>query len=182
MAVPSVAPSQNSKPDLSGVWLPEARAGASQAANDPDANCTLSGVPRIDFGPKPFKILQSPDDVVILYEAYTTFRQIFTDGRPLPDDPQPSWMGYSVGKWEGDTLVVESVGFNDKTWLDSAGTRHSESLHVTERFRRAGRDRLEITITAEDPKTFSHAMTYTEHARLAPKTELQENICLEDRK
>src|SRR5271154_4646174 len=100
--VPGALPAQNGKHDLSGVWTPEARPAASHPNNDPDADCTLSGVPRIDLGPKPFKILQSADEVVILYEAFTTFRQVFTDGRPLPADPQPAWMGYSIGKWDGD--------------------------------------------------------------------------------
>jgi len=168
--------------DLSGVWLPEARPGVSHSNDDPDANCTLSGVPRIDLGPKPFKILQSSDEVVILYEAFTTFRQVFTDGRALPRDPQPAWMGYSVGKWEGDTLVVETIGFNDITWLDNAGTRHSESLHVTERFHRRDLKHLDIQITVDDPKALQHPITYTEHADLAQGTELHEFICLEGRK
>jgi hypothetical protein len=155
---------------------------AAQGKRDPDANCTLSGVPRLDLGPKPFKILQSPDEVVILYQAFTTFRQVFTDGRALPKEPQPSWLGYSVGKWDGDTLVVDSVGFNDTTWLDNAGTPHSESLHVTERFRRRDKEHLEIQITIEDPKTFRKPFTVTQHARLAPAIELTEHICLENRK
>jgi hypothetical protein len=173
---------QNGKPDLSGVWSPETRSEAGHPSNDPDANCTLSGVPRIDLGPKPFKILQSPDEVVILYEAYTTFRQVFTDGRPLPQDQQPSWMGYSVGKWEGDTLVVETTGFNDKTWLDNAVTRHSEALRMIERFHRRDAGHLDIQITLNDPKTLQRPQTYTEHARLVTGAELHEFICLENRK
>jgi hypothetical protein len=179
---PGALLAQNSNPDLSGVWAPETHPGASHGNNDPDTNCTLSGVPRIDLGPKPFKILQSADEVVILYEAFTTFRQVFLDGRPLPEDPQPSWMGYSVGRWDGDTLVVETTGFNDKTWLDNAGTRHSEALHVTERFRRRDKAHLDIQVTAEDPKTFRRPITFTEHAQLAPHAELHEFICLENRK
>jgi hypothetical protein len=186
---------QGRKPDLSGVWEPEglqsmhASAGAlllhpegSKGKQDPDANCTLSGVPRLDLGPKPFKILQSPEEVVILYQAFTTFRQVFTDGRPLPENPQPTWLGYSVGKWDGDTLVVETAGFNDTTWLDNAGTRHSESLHVTERFHRRDGGHLDIQITIDDPKTFRHPFTVTQHARLAPASELTEFICLENNK
>jgi hypothetical protein len=192
---PPVALAQGHKPDLSGVWEPEglqsmhAAAGplllhpeAAKSKQDPDANCTLSGVPRLDLGPKPFKILQSPDEIVILYQAFTTFRQVFTDGRPLPSDPQPSWLGYSVGKWQGDTLVVDTVGFNDTTWLDNAGTPHSESLHVTERFRRPDKEHLDIQITIDDPKTFRKPFTVTQHARLAPAIELTEFICLENRK
>jgi hypothetical protein len=191
----SGAPRTVAAPDLSGVWQPEGSPSmesrakglfldpkAAQGRPDPDANCTLSGVPRLDLGPKPFKILQSPDEVVILYQAFTTFRQVFTDGRPLPQDPQSSWLGYSVGKWDGDALVVETVGFNDTTWLDNAGTPHSESLHVTERFHRRDAGHLDIQITIEDPKTFRRPFTVTEHARLAPSIELTEFICLENRK
>ena len=190
----SLAPYVIAAPDLSGVWEPEglqsmhAAAGAlllhpqSAKGPDPDANCTLSGVPRLDLGPKPFKILQSPDEVVILYQAFTTYRQVFTDGRLLPEDPQPSWLGYSVGKWDGDTLVVDTIGFNDITWLDNAGTGHSDSLHVTERLRRRDKEHLDIQITIDDPKTFSHPFTVTQHARLAPAIELTESICLENRK
>jgi hypothetical protein len=194
----SLAPivlAQGRKPDLSGVWEPEGSPSmqsqakallldpkAAQGKPDPDANCTLSGVPRIDLGPKPFKILQSPDEVVFLYQAYTAFRQVFTDGRPLPGDLQPAWLGYSVGKWDGDTLVVDTAGFNDITWLDNAGTPHSESLHVTERFHRRDAAHLDIQITIDDPKTFRHSFTVTEHARLAPSIELTEFICLENRK
>jgi hypothetical protein len=182
LSLASAMLAQNGKSDLSGVWSPETRPQVSHPNNDPDANCTLSGVPRIDLGPKPFKILQSPDEVVILYEAYTTFRQVFTDGRPLPQDPQPSWMGYSVGKWEGDTLVVETTGFNDKTWLDDAGTHHSESLRVMERFHRRDTGHLDIQITVNDPKTLTRPRTHTEHARLVSGAELHEFICLENRK
>jgi hypothetical protein len=190
----SLAPRVIAAPDLSGVWEPEGLQSMHAAASalllhpeaakgpDPDANCTLSGVPRLDLGPKPFKILQSPDEVVILYQAYTTFRQVFTDGRPLPEDPQPSWLGYSVGKWEGDTLVVETIGFNDTTWLDNAGTPHSDSLRVTERFHRRDKEHLDIQITINDPKTFRHPFTVTQHTRLAPALELTEFICLEHRK
>jgi hypothetical protein len=182
----------DAKTDLSGVWSPEPvlsirpkatalllRREAAPVKPDPDSRCTLPGVPRIDFE-KPFKILQSPDEVVILYEDYTTYRQIFTDGRALPEDPQPSWLGYSVGKWDGDTLVVDSTGFNDESWLDSSGTTHSEALHVTERFRRRDAQHLDIEVTIDDPKTFSHSFTVTEHARLLPDTDLTEWICLEE--
>ncbi len=205
-----IAPVQRTadgKPDLSGVWSPDnlsyltylgadgtpmpMRAWANAAflhrqatkgKEDPDANCTLPGVPRIDSVPNPFKILQSPDEVVILYEAFTTFRQVFMDGRALPEDPQPAWMGYSVGKWDGDALVIDTAGFNDDTWLDNAGTPHSEALHVTERFHRRDIGHLDIQITVDDPKTFLHPFTVTEHEHLLPDTTLLEFICSENNK
>jgi hypothetical protein len=193
--IASVGSAQDHKPDLSGVWTPDEvlSIGPKAAAlllnrrplerkRDPDANCTLSGVPRLDLGPRPFKILQAPDEIVILYQDNTAFRQVFTDGRSLPKDPQPSWLGYSVGKWDGDTLLVDTVGFNDLTWLDNAGTPHSEALHVTERFHRRDAGHLEIQITIDDPKTFSKPFTVTAHARLSEGAELTESICLESRK
>ena len=193
VAAAQVKRTPDGKPDLSGMWAPEpvfsihAKATAlllnreaTPVQSDPDLRCTLPGVPRIDFE-KPFKILQHPDEVVILYQDYTTYRQIFTDGRALPEDPQPTGLGYSVGKWEGDTLVVESAGFNDESWLDSAGTTHSEALHVTERFHRRDAKRMDIAVTIDDPKTFSHPFTVEEHARLLPAGELTEWICLEER-
>jgi hypothetical protein len=198
MLVAAIAAAQgkhkpDAKPDISGVWSPEAMLSmrpkadalllnrkATEAQRDPDMNCTYPGVPRIDFE-KAFKIMQSPDEVVILYQDYTTYRQIFTDGRTLPQDPQPAWMGYSVGKWDGDTLVVDSAGFNDESWLDTLGTPHSEALHVTERFHRRDAGHLDIQVTIDDPKTFSHSFTVNEHARLERKGELTESICLEER-
>jgi hypothetical protein len=195
------------KPDFSGVWSPDnlsyltylgadgtpmpmrpwanavfLHRQATKGKEDPDANCTLPGVPRMDSVPNPFKILQSPDEVVILYEAFTTFRQVFLDGRPLPEDPQPAWMGYSIGKWDGDTLVIDTAGFNDLTWLDNAGTPHSESLHVTERYHRRDIGHLDIQITVDDPKTFLHPFTVTEHDHLLPDTGLLEMICSENNK
>jgi hypothetical protein len=195
------------KPDLSGVWSPDTlnyltyiaadgtpmpmrpwanavflHRQATKGKEDPDANCTLPGVPRIDSVPNPFKILQSPEEVVILYEAFTTFRQVFMDGRGLPEDPQPAWNGYSVGKWDGDALVIDTAGFNDLTWLDNAGTPHSDALHVTERYRRRDIGHLDIQITVDDPKTFLHPFTVTEHEHLLPDTTLLEFICSENNK
>jgi hypothetical protein len=195
------------KPDLSGVWSPDTLSyltylgadgtpipmrpwanavflhrQATKGKEDPDANCTLPGVPRIDSVPNPFKILQSPEEVVILYEAFTTFRQVFMDGRGLPEDPQPAWNGYSVGKWDGDSLVIDTAGFNDLTWLDNAGTPHSDALHVTERYRRRDIGHLDIQITVDDPKTFLHPFTVTEHEHLLPDTTLLEFICSENNK
>jgi hypothetical protein len=120
--------------------------------------------------------------VLILYEAFATFRQIFTDGRSLPPDPNPSWMGYSVGHWEGETLVVDTAGFNDKSWIDTGGRPHSEALHVTERYRRRDFGHLEIQITIDDPKAYTKPWTVTEVLHLLPDTELLEYVCNENNK
>src|ERR1700680_4400582 len=93
-------------------------------------------------------------------------RQIYTDGRKLPVDPQPTWLGYSVGKWDGDTLVVDAIGFNDKSWLDASGHSHSEAMHLTERFRRLDFGHLEIQITIDDPKNYSKPFTIKSNQRL----------------
>ena len=119
---------------------------------------------------------------MILYEAFTTFRQIFMDGRPLPEDPQAACMGYSIGKWDGDTLVIDTSGFNDLTWLDNAGTPHGEALHVTERYHRRDIGHLDIQITVDDPETFLHPFIVTEHDHLLPDTGLLEMICSENNK
>src|SRR5215472_3789644 len=171
----------NGQPDLSGMWrvsgkyltnvaadlkpgeVPfqpwaeavfKARQDGSHGMDDPAARC-LPGMPKLNALPYPFKIFETPDTVVILYEGFTTFRQIHTDGRALPKDPQPFWMGYSVGKWEGDTLVVETIGMHGETWIDNAGHPHSDDLHITERFRRPDFGHLEIQMTFDDPKTYT---------------------------
>jgi hypothetical protein len=193
------------KPDLSGVWQtnglrfltsldadgiqvpmrPWARAAfmqsqANHGKDDPDAHCTPPGVPRINVVPDPFKILPMPGVTVILYEAFTTFRQVFTDGRPLPKDPNPDWLGYSVGKWEGDDFVVDSIGFNDLTWLDNAGHPHSEALHVTERFRRRDYGHMGIAVTIDDPKAYLRPWSVNEDFILMPDTDVLEFVCTEN--
>ncbi|MEO8257788.1 MAG: hypothetical protein ABI868_10635 [Acidobacteriota bacterium] len=150
--------------------------------DDPTARCQPTGVPALDTYPFPFKVLQLRGLVVILYENNTDFRQIFIDGREAPRDPTPTWMGYSVGKWEGDTLVVESIGFNDRSWLDRSGHPHSESLRVIERFRRMDVGRMEITITIDDPKTYTGPITFTQAQKLLPDAELLEHFCTDNEK
>jgi hypothetical protein len=132
--------------------------------------------------PYPYKIIQNPGLVIILFEAFATFRQIFTDGRSLPVDPNPSWMGYSVGKWEGDTLVVETAGFNDNTWLDTGGHPHSDALHVTERYHRRDFGHIDLQITINDPKTYTKPWTVSYPIQLLPDTELLEYVCNENNK
>ena len=126
------------------------------------------------------KVIQLPALIVILYENMS-FRQIFMDGRDLPKDPNPSWMGYSVGRWEGDTLVVESTGFTDRSWLDFAGHPHTEHLRVTERFRRTSFGRIEMDTTFDDPSVYSRPWTISTGGALVPDTDLLEYVCENER-
>jgi hypothetical protein len=147
--------------------------------DDPLARCMPPGVPRIStLGP--FKIVQTPPLVIIMYEttANSAFRQIFMDGRPLPKDPQPTWLGYSVGTWEGDVLKVDTTGFNDRGWIDTgAGHPQSEALHVIERFRRPDFGHLEIAVTIDDPKAYTKPWTGNLKMHLLPDTDLIETTC-----
>src|SRR6476620_10072072 len=149
---------------------------------NPTLNCLPDGVPKGDLLPEPFKIIHSAGVIVLLSEVETTFRQIFIDGRKLPADPSPSWQGSSVGRWEGDTLVVDTAGFNDLGWLDSRGTGHSEEMRVEERFRRRDYGHLDLTITITDPKTFTKPITLSVVEELLPDTDLFEHYCLENEK
>jgi hypothetical protein len=117
-----------------------------------------------------------------LYERFTQFRQIFTDGRPLPADPEPSFFGYSTGKWEGDTLVVQTIGFRDDLWADLSGSPITESAKVTERFRRPDYGHLEIEITVNDPKAYTAPWTVRVNQVISIETELMELICVDDQK
>jgi hypothetical protein len=119
---------------------------------------------------------------VILYENNTDFRQIFVDGRRQPRDPNPTWMGYSIAKWEGDTLVVDSNGFNDQSWLDRSGHPHSDALHVIERLRRLDFGHMEIQITIDDEKTYTRPLTFTQPQILLADSELLEHFCTENEK
>ncbi len=190
------------KPDLSGVWsanglgystnitsvemLPWAQKiyetrQATYGHEDPASNCLPEG-PRAGLaGLEPFRIVQTPYVSFFLYES-SPQRQIFTDGRKLPNDPSPSWMGYSVGRWDGDTFVVDTTGYNERTWLDFAGHPHSEALHVTERFRRTDFGHMQLSITFEDPKAYTKPWTINVAVNLAPDTELLEYVCLENEK
>ena len=140
-------------------------------------NCLPDGVPHADLLPEPFKIVQTPGVIVMLYEVETTFRQIFTDGRKQLTDPSRTWMGYSVGKWEGDVLAVDSTGFNGKTWLDAVGHPSTEALHITERFRRRDFGHLDLQVTIDDPKAYFKPWTVTTPASV-PQCRLA-GICLQ---
>lgn len=158
---------------------PAALVPRAAPAARPQSLCTLPSVPLEEIVPSPFKFIQTRRVVLQLYEADTVFRQIFTDGRKLPEDPQPSWLGYSVGKWDRDSLVVETIGFNDKSPLDALGHMHSESLRLTERFRRPDFGHLDAEITVADFKTYTRPVTVHVRFQLLPNTELIESFCTE---
>ncbi len=148
--------------------------------DDPYGYCMPPGVPRIDYGGGGFKILTTPGVTAILYETLVgmIFRQVFTDGRPLPEVSEPSWLGYSVGRWEEDTFVVETNGLRDGGWLDTkVGRPHSDALHVTERFHRRDMGRMELAITIDDPKAYRKPWTFRTTLHLLPDTELLEAFC-----
>ena len=144
--------------------------------------CLPDGVPHADLLPEPFKIIQTPGELLMLYEVETMFRQVFTDGRKLPDDPSPAWLGYSAGKWDGDTLVVETMGFNDLSWLDARGHGHSEDMRVEERFHRRDYGHMEVAVTLTDPKVFTKPVAINFVEGLLPDTDVFEHVCYENEK
>jgi hypothetical protein len=148
--------------------------------DDPMALCLISGVPRISFRPLPFQIFQLPGQMVFLYETHHAFRVIPTDGRPHPADIEPSYLGDSVARWEGDTLVVDVTGFNEKTWLLGVGTVHSDKLRVTERYTRDTYDTITYDVTMEDPVVFTRPWKTSEVFRLRPGERLREYECIEN--
>jgi hypothetical protein len=190
------------RPDLSGLWQlgidvgsaanitadlaasdiqPWARELSRQrlgdfGKDDPEiTGCTPGGPRHITRGGLS-KIIQTPAIVVVLFEDLS-YRQIFLDGRDLPRDPNPTWMGYSVGRWDGDTLVVTTAGFNDRTWLDFAGHPHSEGLKITERLRRSRFGRLELQVTLEDPAVYAKPIAVSAGGNFVADTDLIEYVC-----
>jgi hypothetical protein len=153
---------------------------ARRGIDDPMARCLISGVPRITFRPLPFQIVQTPGLIVMLYETHHAFRIIPTDGRPHPEDLEPSYLGESVARWEKDTLVVDVTGFNEKTWLVGVGTVHSEKLRVTERYTRDAYDRMLYEATMDDPEVFTRPWTIQEILRLRPDDRIREYECIEN--
>lgn len=152
---------------------------ANEDKDDPDGFCQPLGMVRMQMeGPR--KIVQTSGLVLILFERDNIFRQIFTDGRPMPVDPQPAYNGYSTGKWEGDTLVVETTGFKDGMWLDNIGSPFTAAAKVTERFRRPSFGNLEIEVTVDDPKAYSRPWTYKVDKVIAADTEIMEFFCTEN--
>jgi hypothetical protein len=127
--------------------------------------------------PEPFKIILTPEVLVILYEEFNHYRQVFTDGRGHPQDLNPTWYGYSVGQWDGDTFVADTIGFNDQTWLDEGGYSHSDALHIVERFRRRDFGHLDMQITIDDSKAYTKPWMVSMSFDLLPDTELIEHMC-----
>ncbi len=153
---------------------------ADNSKDNPDAHCLPMGIMQFHNHGEPRKMIQTPQVIVILYEANAGIRQIFTDGRPLPKDPDPWWYGYSTGRWEGDTLVVESAGFRDLGWLDVEGSPLTDAAHVTERFHRPDFGHLDIEVTINDPKAYTKPWTVAVHQHIMPDTELIEFVCQEN--
>jgi hypothetical protein len=158
---------------------------ADNQKDNPDANCLPMGFMQLHLHPQPRKIVQTPQLIVIMYEGNQGLRQIFMDGRPLPtvdENLQPWWYGYSVGHWEGDTLVVESVGFRDDGWLDVFGSPLTDKGKLTERWRRPDYGHLEIDVTVDDPKAYTKPFTVRVSHQLTVDQELIEFICNENEK
>ena len=165
-------------------YRPEALArkrenAAKRATLDPESKCFLPGVPRITYMPHPFQIVQQADKVTILYEYLHAMRYIQMNGNPHPEGPIEWWMGDSRGRWEGNTLVVDVVHFNDQTWFDRAGNYHSAALHVVERYTRTGPDHIRYAATIEDPAVFSRPWTIEMplYRRQEAQSELLEYQC-----
>ncbi len=200
---------KDGKPDITGIWMPNGlkylisiaadlkpdevpfqpwaaalykERRENRGRDDPNNKCLPSGVPEKDAVTSPFKIMQFPGETLILYESRTIFREIFTDGRPLPKDPNPTWQGYSIGRWEGDDFVVETNGLNDKIWMDTNGHPITEAAHITERFRRHDYGHMDIQITIDDPKAYTRPWTITENPQLLADTDLLESVCEENNK
>jgi len=154
--------------------------GYTGPSDDTTLTCFPPGVPRIYLFNFPMEIFEVPGRVLIVFEFGHFIRQIYTDGRKHPEDQNPTWMGDSIGKWEGDTLVVDTVGFNDKTWLDQIGTPHSDALHLVERIHRVAPDLLQIDFTFDDPKAFTRPWTGTKQFKLRPDWQISEYVCEEN--
>jgi len=198
----------NGRVDLQGIWMPddnryirdmaldigddnvpyrpwakalfdERRTGA-HSREDPDAHCLPQGVPKIGWVSYPWKLIETPSSVVIIYETFTFWRQIFTDGRELDPYAKPAWMGYSTARWEEDTFVVTTRGFNGRSWLDQLGRPTTDQLTVIERFTRTHYGHMEIAVTIDDPGAYTAPWGATQVVHLRPGWEPLEFICLEN--
>lgn len=209
---PAVPRTAHRRPDLSGIWrsasnryLADLSAGSAQVVFQPWAralyderragnkkgrpsdSCLPRGVPAMMLArDEPWKIVQTPGSVIVLFHESLHYRQIFTDGRPFPEDAAPTWLGYSVGRWDGDTLVAETIGLTEETWLDEDGHPHSDALRVTERFRRRTAGEMDVEFAVDDPKAYARPWTATVRFELVRNAELGERVCpvrpVDDRK
>jgi hypothetical protein len=208
--VTSKGPAGSSRPDFSGVWFideyhrtllpkedPPFQPWAEEllkkrdfenihhdpdSAVDPTERCIPPGIPRTMLQPFPWEIVQARDRIVMIFEYQSLVRQIFMDGRGHPKGLGPTYMGHSIGKWEGNTLVVDTVGFNDKTWLDPMGLPHTDALHVIERIRRVDHDTLDDQYTIDDSKAYTKPWTATRIFKLKRDWQIQEYVCAENNK
>ena len=190
---------RDGKPDLSGVWFPGPdlepevppmlpwaeelfKKRSAKAGDDPRAQCLPSGIVRT-HGLDLAKLVQTPDVLIMLVESSVPgVRQVFLDGRPHPPNLQPSWLGHSVGRWEGDTLVIDTIGLNDRVWQDLAGRPQTEKAHVIERYRRPDLGHMEVEITIDDPGAYTRPWKVRRLLDLAPGEEILEYICHENHK
>jgi hypothetical protein len=173
------------KPEEAPIRPEAAELSRKRAASSlsPSSHCLPIGIPAAGLlSYAPFKVVQTPGLIVIMYEVDNTHRQVYTDGRKLPEDPQPAWLGYSAGRWEGDTLVVDTAGFNDKSWLDAFGHPHSEALRVQERYRRRDFGHMDVHVTLDDPKVFTKPFTFKYTQLLVPDGDILESFCAENEK
>jgi hypothetical protein len=198
------------KPDFSGVWNPptgylrdlakdlkepvpfqpaakalyDERSAGLHWREEPDANCLPQGVPKVLLAPAPWRMVQTPERIFFIHEAFNLWWQVFMDGREfvVSSEVTPTWHGYSIGKWEDDTLVVDSRGFNGKVWLDQLGKPSTEALHVTTRFRRKNFGHMDIQVTIDDPQAYTKPWSANVEVTLVPNGELMEFICLENEK
>ncbi|HXD73633.1 MAG TPA: hypothetical protein VN628_07850 [Vicinamibacterales bacterium] len=176
--------------DLPGGSLPyqpwaaalKKQRAADDSRDDPHVRCLPDTIPRMWTLPHLTKAIHTPKLLVLLYEVNATYRQIFLDGRPFPQEMNPEWMGYSVGHWDGDTLVVETRGFRDNLWIDMQGSPMSDQAKMTERIRRPNFGTLDIDLTIDDAKTYTKPFTIKLTQTLEPDTELADEFCLENEK
>ncbi len=206
LALTSSLFAQAGRPDFNGLWdgvgnttnlvqtmkaqgkeVPFTALGADRykkvdMASNPNGFCLPPGPSRALTGPSPFQIVQSRDSLAILFENHFVYRLIYTDGTKHPEDidDYPAFMGHSVGKWEGDTLVVDTVGINERSWLDSNGLEHSDKLHLTERFTKTGPDSIRYSVTYEDPVFFTKPWTFEMAFKRLKDTRIIEYVCTEN--
>jgi hypothetical protein len=162
------------RPEAAAIFKQRA---AREGGGRPSERCLPHGVPSAMLPPTPFKFVQTPGLTLILYEDWIDFRQIFTDGRKHPQTMNPTWYGYSIGKWNGDTFAVDTVGFNEESWLDGLGLPHSGDLHITENFERPTAGSLKMTGTVDDPKMYTRPWNFAVHFDLITNADLIEYVC-----